>query len=137
MAAQVAAQEVSNAAQAAATGVSKGVYNARRWAAPQLENAAEYTTMTAAPKVSAVLRSTARQVNPEDVPPKRSSSPLTWSFLAAAVLAAAGAVAVLVRQRYRTAMDADTEEEAGGGTAAATDPRIPRLTPPGPRQMPE
>lgn len=122
MAAQVAAQEVSTAAQLAATNVNKGVYNARVWAAPQLENAAEYTTTTLAPKVSAALRSTARQITPEDVRPKRSSSVLTWSFLAAAVLAAAGAAAVLIRQRYRTAMAADTEEEAAAGTPGATDP---------------
>ena len=121
MAAQVAAQEVTNAAQLAATNVNKGVYNARVWAAPQLENAAEYTTTTLAPKVSAALRSTAKQISPEDVqPPKRSSSLLTWSFLAAAVLAAAGAAAAVIRMRYRTAMAADTEEEPGAGTAGAT-----------------
>ena len=120
MAAQVAAQEVSNAAQQAAANVNKGVFNARVWAAPQLENAADYTTTTLAPKVSAALRSTARQISPEDVQPKRSSSVLTWSFLAAAVLAAAGAAAVVIRIRYRTAMAADTEEEATAGTAGGT-----------------
>jgi trimeric autotransporter adhesin len=118
--ATMAAQEVGNAAQQAAANVNKGVFNARVWAAPQLENAADYTTTTLAPKVSAALRSTARQISPEDVQPKRSSSVLTWSFLAAAVLAAAGAAAVVIRIRYRTAMAADTEEEATAGTAGGT-----------------
>jgi len=121
MAAQVAAQEVTNAAQLAATNVNKGVYNARVWAAPQLESAADYTTTTLAPRVSAALHSTAQQISPEEpVPAKRSSSLLTWSFLAAAVLAAAGAAAAVIRMRYRTAMAADTEEEAAAGTTGGT-----------------
>src|ERR1700728_3228102 len=70
-AAQTAAQSVNSAAQTAAAEVSKGVkqgvYQARGWAAPVLENAAEYTTSTLAPKVSTALRSTAQQVRPEDV----------------------------------------------------------------------
>jgi hypothetical protein len=35
------------------------------------------------------------------------------------VLAAAGAVAAMVRHRYRSAMAADTEEDAGAETAPA------------------
>ena len=122
-AAQTAAQQVSSAAQTAAQGVNKGtrqgVYRARVWTAPRLESAAEYTTATMAPKVSSALRVTAQQVSPPDMNRKNGRSVLTWSVLGAAVLAAAGAVAAMVRHRYRSAMAADTKEDAGAGTASA------------------
>jgi len=122
-AAQTAAQQVSSAAQTAAQGVNKGtrqgVYRARVWTAPRLESAADYTTATMAPKVSSALRVTARQVSPEDIRQKNAYSVLTWSVLGAAVLAAAGAVAAIVRHRYRSAMAADTKEDAGAETASA------------------
>ena len=122
-AAQTAAQEVSSAAQTAAQGVNQGVrqrvYRARVWTAPRLESAADYTTATMAPKVSSALRVTARQVRPPDTQQKNGRSALTWSVLGVAVLAAAGAVAAMVRHRYRSAMAADTEEDIGAGTAPA------------------
>jgi trimeric autotransporter adhesin len=120
-AAQNAAQTAAQAGQTAAAGVSKGVqqgvYSTRGWAAPVLHNAADYTTATLAPKVSAALHSTADQVSPEDTR-KKGRSALTWSLLAAAVLAAIGAAATVVRKRYQDAMAADTEADA---TEAATE----------------
>jgi len=122
-AAQTAAQQASSAAQTAAQGVNQGVrqgvYRARIWTAPRLESAADYTTATMAPKVSSALRVTARQVSPQDMHQKNGRSALTWSVLGVAVLAAAGAVAAMVRHRYRSAMAADTEEDASTGTAPA------------------
>jgi hypothetical protein len=122
-AAQTAAQEVSSVAQTAAQevnkGVRQGVYRARVWTAPRLESAADYTTATMAPKVSSALRVTARQVSPQDVSQKNGRSALAWSILGAAVLAAAGAVAAMVRHRYRSAMAADSEEDASAETAPA------------------
>ena len=122
-AAQTAAQQVSSAAQTAAQGANKGVrqgvYRARVWTAPRLESAADYTTATMAPKVSSALRVTARQVSPQDMQRKNGHSALAWSVLGAAVLAAAGAVAAMVRHRYRSAMAADTEEDASTETAPA------------------
>ena len=123
-AAQTAAQGISTAYQAAAAGVSKGVrqgvYSTRVWAAPRLESAAEYHTTTVAPKISSALQTAANQVRPEDLTKKRSPSVLTWSLLAAAVVATAGAVAALVRLRYRAAMAADEEEEFDAGMAGTT-----------------
>ena len=127
-AAQAAAQEVAQRAQAAAAsanaGLRAGTHFARGWAGPRLEEAAEYTTTTAAPAVSAALtktvaprvssalRTTARQVTPPDLRRKRSlRSALAWSALSATVLAAAGAVATLVWRRYHEAMDADSEPD--------------------------
>lgn len=126
-ASQAAAEAVSNAARTTAVEVNKGVYSARTWAAPRLESAADYTTATMAPKISSALRATARQIAPEDMRRKKTSQALTWSVLAAAVLAAAGAAATLIRQRYRTAMTTGTPGEAtstgevsGSGTSTAT-----------------
>jgi hypothetical protein len=131
-AAQTAGQGISSAAQTAGAGVSKGVqqgvYATRVWAAPLLESLADYCTGTAAPKVSSALRSTAQQVRPEDVNQKKSRSLLTWSALGAAVLATAGAVAALVKYRYRSSVQVETDEEFGpvspagaqGGAAPGT-----------------
>lgn len=116
--AQAAALSAQAAAQTAAQGVGgafrQGVYNARGWAAPWLENAADYCTSTAAPAVSSALRSTASQVRPADTSGNRNRgmrSVLSWSALAAAAVAAVGAAVALVRHRYRAAMDADTEAD--------------------------
>jgi hypothetical protein len=142
--AAVAAQQAANAAQVAAqqaatvavtTAQSAGdtaadlnkqvkvqVTSARRWAAPRLEGAAEYTTGTVAPKVSSALRSAARQVSPVE-PKSKKRSALTWSLLGAAAAAGLGAAAVLVRYRYRAAIAADSEiaDEEGRGKPSSTD----------------
>lgn len=130
-AAQTAAQGVSTAAQSAAVGVSngvrQGVYNVRVWAAPRLESAAEYTTTTVAPKVSTALRTSARQVRPVDQ--KKARSTLTWSLVAAAVFATAGAVTALVKYRGRASTPTGEEEFAAGtadtGTGATTGAETP------------
>jgi hypothetical protein len=127
-----AAQNASGAAQTAAAGVSKGVkqgvHSARSWAAPRLDNAADYCTTTVAPKVSAALHSTARQVSPPQPASSKRSSMLTWSILGAAILAAVGAAGAVVRYRYRTAIAADSEtadeevpaDSTGNQTMAST-----------------
>jgi hypothetical protein len=144
--AAVAAQQAANAAQVAAqqaatvavtTAQSAGdtaadlnkqvkvqVTSARRWAAPRLEGAAEYTTGTVAPKVSSALRSAARQVSPVE-PKSKKRSALTWSLLGAAAAAGLGAAAVLVRYRYRAAIAADSEiadAEAMGKSSSTASP---------------
>jgi hypothetical protein len=124
-AAQTAAQGVSNAAQSAAAEVSKrvrqGVYITRVWAAPQLESAADFCMETVAPRVSSALRSTARQVRPEDVTQKKSRSVLTWSVLAAAIMATAGAVAAVVKYRFRSSVEVETDEEFGSVSPASAE----------------
>lgn len=127
-AAQVAAQNASDAAQAAAQtaavkvrkGVDQGVYGARSWAAPRLESAADYTVKTAAPKVSSALKKTARQVKPPKSRSKRSA--LAWTAFGAAILAALGAGAAVVRYRYRSAITADSEQT---GSKAEGQPNAP------------
>ena len=83
--------------------------------APRLESAADYTTATVAPKVSSALRNSAEQVRPLDMR-KKSRSVLTWSVLAAAMAATAGAVAALVKYRYRATTTGEKEDPAATGT---------------------
>src|SRR6185437_15082716 len=121
-AAQGVSKGVSSAAAAMASGVSKGVrqgvYSVRVWTAPRLESAADYTTATVAPKVSSALRNSAEQVRPLDMR-KKSHSVLTWSVLATAMAATAGAVAALVRYRYRATTTGDKEDPGATGTESA------------------
>jgi hypothetical protein len=142
--AATAAQKSSGAAQTAASGLNKGVrqgvYSARSWTAPRLEVAADYCTTTVAPKVSSALRSTASQVRPVDARKTKRSSVMTWSLLGAAVAAALGAAAVLVRYRYRTAIAADSEMadeevlgDSTGSQAAPLSADGSRPTAPSPR----
>jgi hypothetical protein len=113
---QVAAQNAGSIAQTTAAGVSRqvqqGVYTARKWAAPKLEDVADYTAGTIAPTVSSALRNTAAQVRPaEPASPakRRMKSALAWSLLGAAIAAATGAVAALVRYRQRAAAEIDSQ----------------------------
>lgn len=123
--AQNARQSAGNAAQTTASGVKAGVrqgfFNARRWAAPRLEDAADYTTTTAAPAVSSALLATAKKVRPAQ---ETKHSALKWSLLASACLAAAGAVAAAVRYKYRSAMATDTEVEDTAAADAAVEPIV-------------
>jgi trimeric autotransporter adhesin len=121
-AAQNAATAATNAAQSVSSSSQAAVLNARRWTAPQLESIAEYCTTTIAPMISSALRSTAERVRPvEEAPKRRVPSALTWSLLGAAVLAALGAAAALVRYRYRTAMATDSEDEGLTSPSPETD----------------
>ena len=108
-----AAQNAGDVAQTAATGLSRGVrqgvYTARSWAAPRLESAADYTTATVAPKVSSVLRTTARQVSPAGDSSSKRNSVLRWTLIGGAILAGVGAAVAVLRHRYQAAIAADTE----------------------------
>jgi hypothetical protein len=131
-AARLAQQGAQQASSRLGPPLRDGTIGARRWTASQLEDAADYTTSTAAPavskalvktvapRVSETLRSTARQVSPPGsrFPLHRS---VRWAVLAAAILAGAGAAGTLVWRRYRTAMAADTEADVV--VYAADDPR--------------
>jgi hypothetical protein len=112
---------------------AQGVHGAREWAAPRLEDAADAVTASVAPRVSSVLRSTARQVRPEGTTSGKAGLRrlLSWRWLlgAGAAIAAAGASAALaMRRRYASATaevrDADGSpggESAPGHRTAADD----------------
>lgn len=126
-AAQTATAAAQTAAEAASESVRKGIFNARGWVAPRLEDAADYTTDTVAPKVSSMLRDTARQISPPGSRHKGFRPALRWSLLATAAFTAAGA-ALMVRQRYRAAMAArtgDAEAPVQPAPATGTEPIPP------------
>jgi hypothetical protein len=134
--ASAAAQNASDTAQNAATVVSNNVkdkvFIARKWAAPRLESAADYTTNTLAPKVSAALQTTAQQVKPVE-PASSKRNVLKWSMLAAGIVAGLGAAAAIVRFRFRAAIAADSEtadeEVIVDSTGSQTTPVTAETTP--------
>ncbi|HEX3964793.1 MAG TPA: hypothetical protein VHZ03_50480 [Trebonia sp.] len=106
--AQAAAQAGMAAAHDMSETVRQRVQSARGWTAPRLENAADYTTRTVAPRVSTAIRGVAKQVGPDQKRPTWRSA-LSWGLLGLAAAAAIGAAAVLIRQRYQAAIDADSD----------------------------
>ncbi len=140
-AAQSAAQGMQQAAEGVAAGLRAGTDSVRGWMAPRLESAADYTTSTAAPavskavvkkaapRISAALRTTAKQVRPASRRPAIRPA-LAWSALAATVLASAGAVAALLWRRRRGASaDGRLDGVSYPDPAANTDGMAARATP--------
>jgi hypothetical protein len=113
-----AADAITRAKDAAA----QGVHDAREWAAPRLEDAAEAVTESVAPRVSAALRSTARQVKPESGKTGLRRL-LSWRWLlgAGAVIAAVGASALAMRRRYASATAEVQDDADSPGDEAAPD----------------
>ena len=119
------AQAVPVGKRAGATaveGVRQGVQDAREWAAPRLDDAADAVTTTVAPKVSSALHATAEQVRPTA---KSGTRWLDWRLLLGAgiALAAAGAgAAIAMRRRYASATEeAKNATESPGEDRAAQD----------------
>lgn len=116
--AQLAAQSATEqyvrpAAQGMGKSMRQGVHSARGWAAPRIETAADYCTATVAPKVADALRTTARQVSPDDAATSRKSglrSALSLSILGVAAAAAAGAAAMLLRRQLKSVDDKPASE---------------------------
>jgi hypothetical protein len=119
----------ATAAENVQQGVGQGVHDAREWAAPLIETAANAVSDTVAPKVSAALKATARRVEPG--PPKSGMRRLLgWpGALVLAVLAVGGAaVAVLLRKRqpappppYPGEAEDEAEDTASGTAPAGLD----------------
>jgi hypothetical protein len=108
-AAKPVAAQVKPLASDARQAASRGVYNARAWAAPQIHRSGEVLQDTVAPKVVAALHSSAEKLDPGE-PPHRG-----WRKGAAAisiVLAAAAAAVAAVASRNRKARAAANGEEA-------------------------
>jgi hypothetical protein len=141
-AAQMAAQGVQQAAEGVTAGLRASTDGVRSWAAPRLESAADYTTSTmapavsramtkeVAPRVSAALRKTARQVSPDTKRSWLRSRPaLAWTALTVTVLAGAGAVGALLWRRFRPGMADDSRLDAVTYPSADSDAMTPESTP--------
>jgi hypothetical protein len=90
---------------------ARGLLKARTWAAPQVEHTGQVLQDNVAPKVAAALTSTARRLEPDEAAPRGH-----WRQVAgvAALLAAAAAIVIALRNRIAagTAADADEGEPA-------------------------
>jgi hypothetical protein len=112
----------ATAVQSVQQGVELGVRDAREWAAPRIEDAADAVTDTVAPKVSAALKATARRVDPSPAKTwRRRMRGWTSVFGLAAVLAAAGAAAAVLLRKRQPEMP-PPGDEVGRGTASGTAP---------------
>ena len=85
---------------------ARRVHKTRAWAAPQVEHAGRVAQDSVAPRISAVLSSAARRLEPARSRPRR------WPKLVggSAFTAAVGTVAALIRSR----MKPDSASPAGG-----------------------
>jgi hypothetical protein len=131
-----AAQAVPMGRRAGATavqGVRQGVHDAREWAAPRLEDAADAVTASVAPRVASALHSAARQVHPEGARTGVRSM-MRWRWLigvGAAVAAVGAAAAVAMRQRLaRATAEAEKATESSPDESAPAG-EVPGDTAPG------
>jgi hypothetical protein len=65
-------EDAADAVTRAKDAAAQGVHDAREWAAPRLEDAADAVTSSVAPRVSSALRSTAGQVRPAGAQPGKA-----------------------------------------------------------------
>jgi hypothetical protein len=100
--------------------VRHGVIRSRAWAAPQVERTGEFMQDVAAPKLSAVLSSAARKIEP--VQPRRRR----WTRRAgvAGLIAAVSATVAVLRKKGKPAASKTAEEtkEDRSGSADLTAP---------------
>jgi len=111
--------QVKPMASDAKAAASRGLYNARVWAAPQVDRTGQVLQDTVAPKVAAALHTSAQRLNPDK--PKRNG----WLIAAgiSAVLAVAAAAAAALRNRIKptATTEAVEEETAPVAESANTD----------------
>jgi hypothetical protein len=96
------------------------VIRSRAWAAPQLERTGQFLQQVAAPKLSAMLSSTARKIEPAQ--PRRRGR-WTIGAGAAGLLAAVGGAAAYLRNRAKPAATKLAEETGDGATVEAESPQ--------------
>ncbi len=85
----------------------RGILRTRAWAAPQVERSGQVLQDTVAPKVSAMLSSAAKRIDPAQPRFRRWQKPLGLATLTAA----GGAVAAFLRIRRKQAEPAITAED--------------------------
>ena len=95
----------------------RGFLRTRAWAAPQVERSGQVLQDTVAPKVSAMLSSAAKRIDPAQPRYRRWQKPLGFATLTAA----GGAVAAFLRSKRKAGpamTSADDVKAAGNGQAA-------------------
>jgi hypothetical protein len=122
--ARQAAKQVGPLTSSAKVTASERVHRMRAWAAPRLESSGHTLEERVAPKMSAMLSSAAKRVDPD--PGKRRR----WPFLVAGLVALAAAAGVVLNRRgtgkpwtkgepqQDTAVDSTTPESADSKVSA-------------------
>jgi hypothetical protein len=106
-----AASQVSPYATTARANARRGMHTARSWAAPRLDRSGRALQERVAPKMSAMLRSAARRVEPPRAKRRR------WPFMTAALVMVAGAASAaagLLSKRGQDPFGRKAQEEAAG-----------------------
>ena len=87
---------------------ARSLLKARTWAAPQVEHTGQVLQDSVAPKVAAVLTSTARRLEPDEAAPRGH-----WRQVAgvAALLAVAAAIVIALRNRIAAGNPAEAGED--------------------------
>jgi hypothetical protein len=115
------ATQVKPLASSAGAAAKRGVRGTRAWAAPQVERAGQVLEHGVAPKVSALLSSAARRLDPGKPHRARWRTPAGLATVAATACAAAA----YIRHRGKTdsaATAAGPEEQAPAGEMRAGQP---------------
>ncbi len=112
-----AAERAKPLAKSTGDAARRGFLRGRAWAAPQVERSGQVLQDTVAPKVSAMLSSAAKRIDPAQPRYRRWQKPLGLATLTAA----GGAVAAFLRSKRRSSpvmTTADTVKVEGNGQAA-------------------
>jgi hypothetical protein len=114
-----AAAQLKPLARSAAAAARRRVHKTRAWAAPQVERTGRVLQDSVAPKVSALLSSAARRLEPTKPPRRRWRKPAGVATLAAA----AGAAAAAVRNRRKPEITTSAAEADADDVAPAAEMR--------------
>lgn len=108
-----AATQIAPLASSTKVTARKGVHNVRAWAAPRLESTGQTLESRVAPKVSAMMSSAAKRIDPTGHKRRR------WPFVLAGLAALAAAAGAIFSRRAAAApwRKAEPQEEAATGEA--------------------
>ena len=123
-----AAERAKPLAKSTSQAARRRIFRTRAWAAPQVERSGQVLQDTVAPKVSAMLSSAAKRIDPAQPRSRRWKKPVGLATLTAA----GGAIAAFLRNRKKppvTTSAADTQRangqaqtSLGADTAGSGDP---------------
>ncbi len=117
--ARQAATRMAPLAKAAQVNAQQGVYNARVWAAPRLDQMGHALQEQVAPRMSAMMSATARRIEPASKTRRR------WPVIAAGMVIVAGglaaAAAVLNRRSMGSVTPFGRPEDTAGASSAPRD----------------
>lgn len=114
--ARQAAAQAGPLASSAKVTAGRGVHRMRAWAAPRLESSGHALESRLAPRVSAMMSSAAKRVDPD--PRKRRR----WPFLMAGLVALAAAAGAVVRRSSATPWRSSQPQEDAVAADARTEP---------------